>query len=352
VELAAATLQALGIAPQHRAAVRFFIEHHLLLSGAARRRDTSDPGVLGELADVFILSPYPGEYLDLIFIITWADVRAAHPRNLTGYFTLTLARTYERVRERVLAGRPASPEEALAPAAAGTSGRDAFCRDMGERYQASNDPASIRRDYETLAALAPDGFSLAVHTYNEYLKVKFYSNDRPGLFALFCGLLSKNGATIVRADIHTWRGRVLDEFYVTHIFESESGALDGADDVKRWESAVRRDGESFRDDLDGLAAGLASLKRLTRGLGAHFKHPARVTVTPREGSRALIEVSGRDRPALLFDLAVILAREGVEVQSALIDTSGWLVDDRFEVRLKDETRAVRDRVAAALAGGM
>ncbi|MBN2351658.1 MAG: HD domain-containing protein [Spirochaetales bacterium] len=337
VDLAARFLPVLGVVGQIKAAILFIIEHHLVLSATARHRDTADPGVIEDLAGIFVLSPYPEEYLDLLYMFTFADVRATNPKYFHGYFALTLTRLYQKVREIVLSGprgRALPPEAAPGDgdARADATEVEAFAADLGERYLEHNTETAVSRDFEILSSLAPDGFSLQAHAGSEYLRVKFYAGDQPGLFALLAGILSLNGATIVRADIHTWRGRVLDEFFITRLFESDAGELSDASDVARLKAALEKGYAAYRDDLSGLSERLECLKRATKGLGARFTHPAGVTITPRGEDDARIEIAGRDRPALLFDLAWALTREGVDVRSAFIDTSGWYAQDVLEVR--------------------
>jgi [protein-PII] uridylyltransferase len=354
VEAAARFLPGLSTARQYRDAVLFLIEHHLLLSNAVRRRDTTDSRVLEDLARVFIRSPYPEEYLDLLFIFTYADAWATHPRNYNGYFAFTLMRVYQKVREFVMdspRGRSllTNAEERFPAEAEGDSALAAFARTMGEHYLENNADAEVARDFRILDGLAPGGFEVAVRAGAEFVKVKFYASDRPGLFALLAGILSLNGAAIVRADIHTCAGKALDEFAVTRIFESDAHELSAAGDATRWEAALRRDYDAYRDDISRLSAQLAALRQKTRGLGARFAHAAHIAIVPGEAGGARIEITGRDRPALLFDLAWALALEKVDVRSALIDTTGWSVQDIFEVEFeRDRQVGLREKLQTIL----
>ncbi len=334
VEVAARFLDAAGIQPQYRTAIIFLIEHHLLISTAVRRRDTADPAVVDDLAAVFILSPYPEEYLDLLSLLTFADVWATNPKNFTGYFALTFTRVYQRVRDVILqrpreaagAGSGRFTEEQLA-----RPGFASFLEEMGERYAERHEPDTILQDCILLSTLPAGKFHLELGLSPEVVKVKVFAWDRPGLFALLTGVLSLNGAAIVRADIHTRRDRVLDEFAVTHIFESDSGSVSAAQDGERWKAVLLRDLYKYQHEIERLSGDLAVLKNKTRVLGERFSYPPRVTLSPRRGEGARLEVSGHDRPALLFDLAWAMARSGVYVNGAFIDTTGWLAHDVFDV---------------------
>jgi len=325
------------VTPQYRAAIIFLIEHHLLLSTAVRRRDTSDRRVVEDLAGIFIRSPSPEEYLDLLFILTFADVWATNPKNFTGYFALTFTRVYQAVREKVLAQPrdmegPTGTGRRFAPELLDEAGFTGFCGEMGERYLDRHDEATIVNDYRILSSLAPGRFHLDLSVSPEVVRVKIFAWDRPGLFALLAGVLALNGATIVRADIHTRRGRALDEFAVTHIFASDSGSVSEAEDGERWRAGLLKDLYTYQHDLDRLSASLAVLRHKTRVLGAHFSYPPRVAVLSRRPDGALLEISGHDRPALLFDLAWAMAQAEVVINSAFIDTTGWLVHDVFDVQ--------------------
>ena len=61
-----------------------------------------------------------------------------------------------------------------------------------------------------------------------------------------------------------------------------------------------------------------------------FPIAPRVTLTPDEkGQRWLLNVSASDRVGLLYSLALVLARHGVNVKLAKIATLGERVDDTF-----------------------
>jgi UTP:GlnB (protein PII) uridylyltransferase len=55
-----------------------------------------------------------------------------------------------------------------------------------------------------------------------------------------------------------------------------------------------------------------------------------VAVTPTGGRGLTVDVACTDRPALLYDIAKRLASLGIDVRQAVIDTTGWYVQDSFE----------------------
>jgi [protein-PII] uridylyltransferase len=178
-----------------------------------------------------------------------------------------------------------------------------------------------------------------------------FAADHPGLFMRVAGALALSGASIVDARIFTTSdGMALDSFGIQNV--EDLGAVDDPARLRRIRSNV--------------AKALAGEIRLDQALEGRRSLPKRADVfevEPRvlvdnNASRTLtvIEVNGRDRPGLLYDLAKSLKDLGVVIVSAHISTYGERVVDVFYVKdvfgLKinqgQKLRQIQRRLAAAL----
>jgi [protein-PII] uridylyltransferase len=157
----------------------------------------------------------------------------------------------------------------------------------------------------------------------------FVSDDRPGLLAIFTATLAAARLPVVGAQIYSWtdeagRVRALDLFWV----KSGRDALETRGMLARIER-----------DLAQLLAGQTTPAALVSGGRAapryqvgHTPHVAtEVSVDHRATAHTVIEVTTRDRPALLFWLANTVQEAGLAISLAKINTEGNRVADVFYV---------------------
>ncbi|MBV9860843.1 MAG: bifunctional uridylyltransferase/uridylyl-removing protein, partial [Alphaproteobacteria bacterium] len=184
-------------------------------------------------------------------------------------------------------------------------------------------------------------------------EITLYTADHPGLFSRIAGALAVAGATIVDAKIMTMsNGMALDTLWVQ---DPEGGPFDRPDKLAKlafvFENALTGD---LKPHIElGRPAAFPSRTSV-------FTVPPRVLIDNQASrSHTVIEVNGRDRPGLLYELTRELTRLNLQVSSAKISTYGEKVVDVFyvknlfghkvehEVKLKE----IRERLATVLARG-
>ncbi len=377
-ELARGFLRALPTDSLFKDMVVFLVENHLLLSNLARRGGADDQSVVDHLAGELILTPFPEESLEFLYLMTCADVSATNPRAYSGYAATMLAALFLRAA-RALGRGTAAGAGAGAAAAAGVGGSEPaeaqarveelgaslsgqpegvrdFVRALGPRYCATNAPREIVDDYRAFTDLgaagpAGPGFALRVIVFNDYLKVKILAPDRIGLFAIMSGILLLSGADIVRADIHTYRDTAIDEFVITGVHGYDILERRMEKELSQWIDDLRRSFETYLAqpaELDRVVTEIErSLKEPGRRPPAAFARETRVSVA-RGGERGLrIDLSCTDRPALLYDVTKRIASLDCDVRGAVIDTTGWYVRDRFEAEARGPVDAARVQLIEA-----
>jgi [protein-PII] uridylyltransferase len=160
----------------------------------------------------------------------------------------------------------------------------------------------------------------------EGLQVLVFAPDRADLFARICGYFDTAGFSIQDARIHTTRnGYALDTFQVvsaTQIFDSPSEYRDLMSLVETQATlALASDGPLPEP-------GRSRVSRRVRS----FPVVPRVTLRPDErAQRWLLSVSASDRTGLLYAIARVLARHGINLQLAKVSTLGERVEDTFLV---------------------
>ncbi|HEX4097918.1 MAG TPA: bifunctional uridylyltransferase/uridylyl-removing protein, partial [Caulobacteraceae bacterium] len=164
--------------------------------------------------------------------------------------------------------------------------------------------------------------------------------DRLGLFADLASALASLGADVMGARVYTSKaGQALDVFYV----QDAAGGPFGQDSPARLGRLVQ--------GLEAAARGDPPPREPQRALdlgraGAFSIAPAVAVDNETSEDCTVIEASGRDRQGLLGDLAGVLARHGLSIQSAHIENYGERAVDAFYVL--DKGAKLSSRKAQAL----
>jgi [protein-PII] uridylyltransferase len=326
----------LGLTAEQTETVAWLVEHHLALSRTAFKRDLNDPKTAVDFAEL-VQSP---ERLRLLLCLTVADIRAVGPRVWNGWKASLLREIYHLTEDRLSGVSDTDIREARADRARHALREaladwpeDELARHLARghpRYWLAFDTESLVRHAqlarEADAAERPLTVDTQVDSYHAATEVTIYTHDHPGLFSRITGALSVSGANIVDARINTFSdGMALDVFQVQ---DAEGGAFDRPEKLARLSACVEQSlAGKLRPDLK-LAAPPAIPSR-TRV----FHVPPRVLIeNAASRTYTIIEVNGRDRPGLLYDMTRALTGLGLQIANAKIFTYGARVVDVFYVR--------------------
>lgn len=360
VPLIRAVTRRLNLDLDDAAAVEFLVEHHLLLSHLAERRDLDDPKTVEHLAAV---ARFPA-WLTMLYLLTWADIRAVGPGVWSAWRGALLRELYVRTRTR-LAGRAPKPPrraavaqrivQALAdPAYAEPAAR--HLQAMSDRYVRATSPQRMAAHLRLIDRLREEPVATEVFHFPDLgaSDLVVVTRDTPGLFAVIAGTLAAHGVNILSAQIETRAdGLAVDTFHV-----NDPGG-DAILDESRWEAVLR--------DLRRALAGectvetLLAARRVPRAgvVRPSSPGPARVTVdNAGSDTHTVIEVKAPDRLGLLYLITRALAAEGLDIATAKIATDRdhafdtFYVADRHGRKVEDPAALARLRAAilAALDG--
>jgi [protein-PII] uridylyltransferase len=149
--------------------------------------------------------------------------------------------------------------------------------------------------------------------------------DHPWLLSIIAGACASAGANIVDAQIYTTTdGRALDTIAITREYDRDE------DEGRR----ATRIGEMIEDVLEGkLRLPEAVAKRAAgRGKARPFVVEPEVTLNNQWSERyTVIEVSGLDRPGLLYQLTTAISKLNLNIASAHVATFGERARDVFYV---------------------
>ncbi|WP_416402168.1 [protein-PII] uridylyltransferase [Alicycliphilus denitrificans] len=321
-----------GVEREDARLIEFLVAEHLTMSQVAQKQDLSDPGVIAAFAQ----RVGNERYLTALYLLTVADIRGTSPKVWNAWKGKLLEDLY-RATLRVLGGRApdaaaeieARKREALILLALSALPHEAHKRlwetlDVSYfmRHEAPDiawHTRHLSRHVGSARAIVRARLSLA----GEGLEVLVYAPDRADLFARICGYFDRAGFSILDARVHTARnGHALDTFQV--VASSQPGAY------RELIHMVESDLQRAIEDQGALPE--PARRRVSRRVKS-FPIAPRVTLRPDEqAQRWLISISASDRAGLLYMVARVLSRHGLNVQLAKVSTLGERVEDTFLVQ--------------------
>jgi len=332
------------------------------MSNIAQKRDIDDPKTIADFAEV-VQSP---ERLRLLLVLTVADMRATGPAVWNGWKAALLRDLYYRTEEMMQgeAGAGGAAESRVRKAQEKLEARlqgwtpeeiEAHRARAYPGYWLSLDTDTQLRHAALVRKAEADNDPLVVDAQVDrrraITEVTIYTADHPGLFSRIAGAMSLASASIVDAKIYTLtNGKALDIFWVQ---DTEGDAFDDPDRLKRL---ARR----IKESLSGEIVPRRELqdRARTRPRGHLFPVPPRVLVdNAASATHTVIEVNGRDRPGLLYEVTRAITDLGLQISSAKISTYGervvdvFYVKDVFGMKVEHDAKieAIRTRLLGALA---
>ncbi len=336
-ELARSIALRMGLSAQDAADIEFLVRTHLLMATIAFKRDVRDPAMIERFAQSF-RAP---ELLDMLYLLTFADLRAVGPHAWSDWKGGLLSELYLRTRDRLSPGgiraeRLCRDEARLIKTIHRSLGRDEnessirdFLSKMPERYTHYTSPEAIAAhimmsrelDSAPVATLVRD---VAERSCTEFSIV---TRDAPGLFAKIAGVLSANGANIVDAELCTANdGLAVDVLWVTDpLYKS----FDDPESRSRIRSELS-DAISGRRRIEEIVGGRFRRRFLS---SSQNRRPTEIVIDNGVSAiHTVVEIMADDRRGLLYTIASIFHELGCSIDLARITTHVDRVIDVFYIR--------------------
>jgi [protein-PII] uridylyltransferase len=351
-----------GMTPAETDTVAWLVEHHLLMSLIGFSRDIGDAKTIRDFANV-VQSP---ERLKLLLILTVADIRAVGPGAWNGWKGQLLRALYYETEPVVAGGhtqlasrdRAARAQAAFRAAVAEWPAEDIerFVDRHYPDYWLKTDTRKVVEHARLVRGAEQKGEKLAsdftTDAFTAITELSLFAPNHPRLLALFAGACASSGANISGAHISTTRdGFALDTFLLAREFEQD------ADELRR----AGRIAETIGKVLKGEArlGALMAKRRERRGPSGVFTVASEVLIDNAVSNQfTVIEVSGLDRPGLLFELTSTISDLNLDITSAHITTFGEKAVDVFyvtdltnkKITSPQRQKAIRDRLLGVLSG--
>lgn len=321
-----------GVDEDATATIVWLVRHHLLLSTTAQRRDISDPQVINE----FAAQVGDREHLDLLYLMTVADIRATNPNLWNAWKDALLAELYEATAEVLDRGltQPAARSEWVAET------EDAALAGLLEQGYSEQD---VRRVWQYL-----DTYYFLRHTPDEIIwqtgqvleaehsgqphvalrhaperggtEIFIYSQGHDHIFAASTAAMEQLGLNVVDARILVVEGVLALHSFIA--LEEDGDPIQEGFRLQEIEATIRE--ALVRPETIGPHRGMPQ-RRLRQ-----FSVPTQVAFREdRNGRMTVMEVTAADRPGVLSRIAQAMEACEVRLQKAKIATLGERVEDIF-----------------------
>jgi [protein-PII] uridylyltransferase len=325
--MAQGMLDRLDLTGDARRTIEFLIEHHLDMSRVAFRRDSEDPHVVRQFADLVGTE----EMLKMLALMTFVDVGAVAPDTLTPwkeellwrlyvdtYNHLTLSYADELIGKDqaglsvLMAGRPSDISEPEL---------ERFLRGLPRRYLQWFDYRHVRLARD----IRPDEVHATLEKKGDVWDLAVVTLDKPFLFSNIAGVLSYFGMDILRAQaMTTAEGLVLDVF---QFMDAEGFLLHNAAAplaIQELLQAVVAGAKDITALLRSKERGVFAQRTARMPPVAHFDndHSQRYSV---------LEVVAPDAIGLLHRISRAISTNGCDLDLVLVSTEGRRAIDVFHI---------------------
>jgi [protein-PII] uridylyltransferase len=325
----------LGMTAAETELVAWLIEVHLVMSTVAQSRDLSDRKTIENFAAVV----QSLERMKLLTILTTADIRAVGPGVWNGW-KAQLLRTLYYETEPVLTGGFSEVNRARRVEMAQQEFRaelkdwmpealEAYIRRLYPAYWLKVDlphklaHARFVRDIEQADKTL--GTGVAFDADRGVTELTIFAPDHPWLLSIIAGACALTGANIVDAQIYTTTdGLALDTIAVSREFERDE------DEARR----AARIGDAIEKAVRGQIKlpDVVPKRAPPKGRLKAFAIAPEVTINNQWSNRyTVVEVTGLDRPGLLYELTTTLSKLNLNIASAHVATFGERVVDVFYI---------------------
>ncbi|HRK23914.1 MAG TPA: [protein-PII] uridylyltransferase [Beijerinckiaceae bacterium] len=325
----------LGMSAAETETVAWLVEHHLDMSQTAQSRDISDPRTI----TTFTAAVQTIERLKLLLVLTVCDIRAVGPQVWNGWKGQLLRALYWEAEAVLAGGHTASERDGRVLAAKAElrkalldwddSAFDAYAARHNVAYWTKVDLDRQVRHARLLAKAdrTSERFQTEITTskFNGVTEVTVLALDHPRLLSIITGACAAAGANIAEAQIFTTSdGLALDSIFLSRAFE------DDADELRRAQRVASHIVKALKGEIR-LPDVVASRAGRARPNTTFSVTPNVVIDNQLSAKATVIEVTGLDRPGLLYELTTEIGKLNLNIISARIITYGEKAVDVFYV---------------------
>jgi [protein-PII] uridylyltransferase len=308
----------------------WLIEHHLLMSRTAFKKDLNDPQTIEDFTHIVSTV----DQLNALTILTTADIMAVGQSQWNSWKANLIQSLYQKAYAHIT-GNSADIDAVETIAALQKQTRRKVGRNKDSFYQLCDfAPNNLWFNHtpETIAAfskaisgkLDKTVIETKIDLETDSTQVMIYTKDGKGLFATLTGAIAAAGGSIFKADIYTLNnGLALDIFQIQ---TPKGNAYENTTHLKNYIIKALKQNLDIDKELLERQKDRPRKERL-------FAHAPSILIDNNASDQAtLIEITATDRPGLLYDISRCLSKSKLQIQSAKIMTQGSRATDVFYVK--------------------
>lgn len=355
VEMAKDALNRLGLNDVDQEMVLFLILRHREMSYTAQQRDVDDPQEIERFAGLV----KDEEHLKMLYLLTFADMRAVNPSIWNEWNSTLLSKLYARTL-KFLEGKQDSLKldelkerviRLIGETVGGTEIAQHF-KMMPEQELISQTPELIGRQIQLVERLRADPVPVACFEEREtYTQIGICTRDAQGIFRRITGVLAAEDISILSAVVNTRKDGIVIDMLNVAVGRSDKAmrdvSLQGIS-VNQCHQIAKTLGAVWRGDR---AVEELLQERGESSFPAHLQRrssPSEIQIDSTRSDYAIIvDIRVPDRVGLLYTISNVFYELGLGIRLAKVTTRAFTAIDSFYVTEEDGTKTTSsDRIAA------
>lgn len=332
-EMASSIMNRLGYSEEEIETVSFLVKNHLVMEQIAFRRNLSDPETLNNFTSIFSTV----EELDLLYLLTYADLSAVNPAVWTNWKSDLLEELYQKsnamIKKQVSGEELLISSTSVVPAEISKHSEEITETHAKEHIDSINDLGytqqfSVKEIAKHIEEIRKgSNMTVLFKEQNGFTNITIVTKDFSSLLSRICGVFAVNDVNIQDAKIFTRKdGIVIDTFNVTD-FRSHQKIED-----ERY--------RKIETDLKRVVAGLFQLNKEVASMKSKwwrieskfFKRTGQVKIVFEKHEKyTIIDIFSPDRLGFLFQVTSKMNELGLNIYFAKISTRGDDIVDSFYV---------------------
>ncbi len=316
----------------------WLVSNHLIMSTTAQHKDISAPDVILEFAH----KVGSIEYLNHLYILTIADIRATNPELWNSWKDALLKELYSATRNALRRGlqNPISLDSRIhenkKEALEELLGLGFHQEDLGRIWRNASADYFLRYSVDEIiwqvsAILSAQESDLPLVLFRSQTRlgnadIFIFAKNKHNLFSICTATLDQLGLSILDARIMTtFDNYVLDTFNTFQVLEQSGEPVNDSYRIEHICSALRQ------NLLNDQIKNQVNIQRLSRQ-AKYFPIPTEIQFQfDATNNQTILELTTTDRQGLLAQIGQIFDQHNIQLHNARITTIGSRVEDIFYI---------------------
>ena len=328
-EISNSIMERLGYSEKDIRLVEFLVRHHLVMEQTAFRKNLNDPGALDDFVKIF-----PSvEVLDLLYLLTFADLSAVSPVVWTQWKESLLNELYSKAKKMLLEQLSGSELISIKSLEKIESSELSSSQSIIEHLEQLDDISYVFHfsqeeiDQHVKEIKKGTKITVFIKTAQAFTNITVITKDDKSLLSNICAALTVSNLEIHDAKIFTRKdGIVIDSFSVTDFITHETVKETKASQIKDLLIKIVNKEIDINKEFEKITYRRERLEhdsvKNSKDVKIHFKEHEKFTI---------IEIYSPDRIGLLYQITRKISELDLKISFAKIATRIDNIIDTFYI---------------------